>query len=303
MASARKLEQIVKNEGVLFEGLRWRHDTWWTADIFGRQISTISSDGHFEKVMDVPTRPSGLGWLPDGTLLIVSQSDHRILGRRPDGSMFVHADLSESTGEHRGLINDMVVDPAGRAWIGEFGFDIDGPRPAFQLANIYRVDPDGKHVVAASDSWFPNGMVVSADGSLLIVGETLGHRYSAYPIARDGSLGTRRTWAELGPLPQTVEWPAMRGTGLFTPDGCCLDEAGLVWGADPAGRRLAWIAEGGEIVEEIPAPDGYTFIACMLGGRDGREMLVSAVPVDTDHVERTGVLYKTTVDIGHGGSP
>ncbi len=299
----RQLEQIVKNEGVLFEGMRWRDGVWWTADIFGRQISTISATGRFEKVMEVPTRPSGLGWLADGTLLIVSQSDHKILGRRPDGSLFVHADLSESAGSGHGLINDMVVDGQGRAWVGEFGFDIDVARPIFQLANIYRVDPDGNHVIAASDSWFPNGMVVTADDSLLIVGETLGHRYSAYPIGPDGTLGSRWTWAELAPLPETVEWPAMRGAGLFTPDGCCLDAEGLVWGADPAGRRIARIAQGGEIVEEIPAPDGYTFIACMLGGSDGREMLLSAVPVDTDHVQRTGALYRTTVDVGHAGSP
>ena len=150
----------------------------------------------------------------------------------------------------------MVVDEHGRAWVGEFGFDYDVRPPTFAPANVYRVEPDGSVHVAADDLAFPNGMVLSVDGSELIVGETFGGRYSAYAIGADGHLGPRRTWAQLGDSPPPGPLPEMRQALTFTPDGCCLDAEGRIWSADPKGRRLVLLEEGGRVVEEVPGARG-----------------------------------------------
>jgi sugar lactone lactonase YvrE len=120
----------------------------------------------------VQQRPSGLGWLPDGDLLIVSIQSRQLLRRRPDGSLTVHADLSECAGY---WINDMLVDESGRAYVGDIGFDaLTGSSP--EPTRLCRVDPDGRVSVAADGLLFPNGAVMSRDGKTLIVGESLGNR-------------------------------------------------------------------------------------------------------------------------------
>jgi sugar lactone lactonase YvrE len=146
-------------------------------------------------------------------------------------------------------------------------------------------------------------MVLSVDGSELIVGETFGGRYSAYAIGTDGHLGPRRTWAQLGDSPPPGPLSQMRQALTFTPDGCCLDADGRIWSADPKGRRLVLLEEGGRVVEEVPAPDGRAFIACMLGGERGRTLLASVVPSPHDYVSRHGALFTIEVDVPHGGRP
>jgi sugar lactone lactonase YvrE len=298
-----ELRPLIADAGVLFEGPRWRDGVWWVSDIFGRQVSTVSPDGVLTPVLALPERPSGLGWLPDGSLLVVSQLDSRILRRHESGEVTVHADLAHVAGGARGLLNDMVVDEDGRAWVGEFGFDYDVRPPTFAPANVYRVESDGSVHVAADDLAFPNGMVLSVDSSELIVGETFGGRYSAYPIGADGQLGPRRTWAQLGDSPPPGPLPEMREALTFTPDGCCLDADGRIWSADPKGRRLVLLEEGGRVVEEVPAPDGRAFIACMLGGERGRTLLASVVPSPHDYVSRHAALFTIEVDVPHGGRP
>ena len=299
----RELRPLATDVGVLFEGPRWRDGRWWVADIFGRRVATVAPDGTFTPLLEVPTRPSGLGFLADGSLLIVSQLDSRILRRHPDGTVAVHADLSSVAGGSRGLLNDMVVGDDGRAWVGEFGFDIDVDRPELVPGHLYRVDPDGSVAEVADGLFFPNGMVLTEDGSTLIVGESFGGRYSAFAVQPDGTLGPRRTWAQLCPTPALGPLAEVREGLTFTPDGCGLDAEGRIWAADPFGRRVALIEEGGRIVEEVAAPDGQSFIACMLGGDDGRTLLISVVPSPRDHVNPRGGLATIRVDVPHGGRP
>jgi sugar lactone lactonase YvrE len=297
----RELRTLL-DKGAFFEGPRWHDDRWWVSDFYRHLVLTIDPDGSTAEVMTVDQQPSGLGWMPDGSLLVVSMKDHRILRRLPDGQVSDHADVSSFCGGH---LNDMVVDAHGRAYVGNFGFDLMGgadPAPAA----LVRVGADGSTSVAADDLLFPNGSVITPDGRTLIVGETAGARYTAFTIAADGTLGDRRVWAqvaptpELGPLEETL--PQLK----FGPDGCALDAEEHIWAADAVGARCCRVAQGGEIVEEIPAPEGLGIFACMLGGADGRTLLLCAAP---DFAEanrsqaREAVLLTTEVDVPHAGLP
>jgi sugar lactone lactonase YvrE len=288
--------------GAFFESPRWHDGRWWVSDFYREAVYTVSIDGAEQRVLEVGHQPSGLGWLPDGSLLVVSMKNQQLLRRHAQGSVSVHADLSIYTDSS---LNDMVVDAAGRAWVGCFGFDL----MAFadpQLAPLMRVDPDGTATVVAEDLMFPNGSVITPDGTTLIVGETAGCRYTAFTIAADGSLTDRRVWAQLAATPELAPLEQMLPQIAVGPDGCTLDAAGHIWAADEAGGRCIRVAPGGAIVDEIGMPDGLSCFACALGGDDGRTLLICAAP---DFLEgnrrqsRDAVLLQTTVDVAHAGRP
>ena len=288
--------------GAFFESPRWRDGRWWVSDFYREAVYTVTTEGDEELVLEVEHQPSGLGWLPDGSLLIVSMKDQRVLRRDTDGAVSVHADLGAFTDSS---LNDMVVDGRGRAWVGCFGFDLMAfadPR----LAPLMRVDPDGTATVAANELMFPNGSVITPDGGTLIVGETAGCRYTAFTILDDGSLTDRRVWAQLAPAPELGTLQEMLPQIAIGPDGCTLDAEGHIWSADEAGGRCIRIAPGGAIVDEIRTPEGFGCYACALGGDDGRTLLVCAAP---DFLEgnrreaRDAVLLTTTVDAPHAGLP
>lgn len=253
-------------------------------------------------MLDVAGQPSGLGWMPDGSLLVVSMRDHRVLRWDGEGEPALHADVREFCGGH---LNDMVVDREGRAYVGNFGFDLMGmgdPR----TAALVRVDPDGSASVVAEDLAFPNGSVITPDGTTLIVGETAGSRYTAFTIAPDGSLTDRRVWGQVAPAPPITTFAETLGNLRFGPDGCGLDAEGHIWSADEVGARCVRLAPGGDIVEEIPMPDGLDVFACMLGGEDGRTLLMCAAPDFAEanrRAAREGVLLTTTVAVPHAGLP
>jgi len=207
------------------------------------EVLTVDSQGNKTHVVDVPKRPSGLGWLPDGPLLVVSMLDQQLL-RLQDDQLIVHADLS-ALADHN--CNDMVVDKAGRAYVGNFGFDLgESPRST----SLICVEPDGQARIVADDLVFPNGCVITPDGRTLIVAETFASRLSAYDIADNGDLSNRRTWAE---LPEGA-----------VPDGICLDAAGGIWSASPTSNECIRQLEGGEITHRVAVSQGA--FACMLGG-------------------------------------
>jgi sugar lactone lactonase YvrE len=287
--------------GAFFESPRWHDGRWWLSDFYRHRVLTVTEDGREETVLEVEGQPSGLGWMPDGSLLVVSMRDRRIL--RWDGSSLeLHADVSEFCGGH---LNDMVVDRHGRAYAGNFGFDLMAfADPA--TANLIRVDPDGTASVAASDMYFPNGSVITPDGRTLIVGETAGCRYTAFTISGDGSLSDRRVWAQVAETPEITTFEETIGKLRFGPDGCGLDAEEHIWSADEVNARCARVAPGGAIVDEIAAPEGLNIFACMLGGADGRTLLMCAAP---DFLEQArtanheAVLLTTTVDVPRAGLP
>jgi len=299
--NGRELVPLLEG-GAFFESPRWREGRWWISDFYREAVYTVGTDGTEERVVEVEHQPSGLGWRPDGSLLIVSMKDRRVLRRDLDGSVSVHADLSAFTDSS---LNDMVVDDRGRAWVGCFGFDLMSFADP-QLAPLMRVDPDGTASLAADELMFPNGAVITADGKTLIVGETAGCRYTAFTILDDGSLTDRRVWAQLAPTPKLGALQEMLPQIAVGPDGCTLDAEGHIWAADEAGGRCIRIAPGGAIVDEIRTPEGLGCFACALGGDDGRTLLLCAAP---DFLEanrrkaRQAVLLTATVEVPHAGLP
>ena len=238
-------------DGLRFpEGPRWHEGRLWFSDMHAQQVLAVDMEGRTETIVHVPNDPSGLGWLPDGRLLVVSMKDRRLLRLDPEGLTEV-ADLTPFARFH---CNDMVVDAQGRAYVGNFGFDLIGraePAPA----NLAHVMPDGEVRRVAHPLACPNGSVITPDGRTLIVGETLGGRYTAFTLDEEGHPVTPRVWA------------AVEGS---MPDGCCLDADGAVWMADLPGRRFARVHADGAVSHEIPV-DGAA-VACALGGPERRTL-------------------------------
>lgn len=241
-------------DGLMFpEGPRWHDGRLWFSDMHAHEVVAVDLAGRRETIVTVPHQPSGLGWLPDGRLLVVSMVDRRLLRLDPQGLTEV-ADLSPLAAFH---CNDMVVDSKGRAYIGNFGFDLysgEGPKPA----NLVMVTPEGDARVVARDLLFPNGAVITPDGRTLILAETFARRLTAFDIEPDGSLSNRRVWAQLD----------------VPPDGICLDAQQCIWVAVPIrpGGFLR-VAEGGQVQERIDLTDRGGF-ACMLGGLDRRTLFM-----------------------------
>ncbi len=296
----RTLTPLVEG-GNYFECPRWHENRWWVSDFYRHAVFSYDADGDERLELEVEAQPSGLDWLPDGDMLVVSMKDRRVLRRGADGRVRTHADLSELVTGHA---NDMVVDRQGRAFVGNFGFDLMGgaaPAPA----SLVRVDPDGTVTVAAEDLWFPNGMVITDDGTL-IVAETFAARLAGFDIQPDGSLDGRRVWAQVQPSPKPGGTEAMLSAVTFAPDGCALDAEGHVWAANALGGAVCRVAPGGEIVDEVAMPDGLGVFACGLGGEDGRTLVACAAPDFYEHTRmaaREAVLLTTTVEVPHAGLP
>jgi sugar lactone lactonase YvrE len=267
-------------EGHFYEGPRWRDGAWWVSDFYGHRVLRIEEDGTATTVVKVPSQPSGLGWLPDGSLLVVSMRDRRVL-RLANGRLTEHADLSNVC---PGWANDMCVTSSGIAYVGNFGFDLYGPHARTERTCLVMVRPDGGVHIVAEDLAFPNGCMVTADGSELIVNETLAGRHTAFAIAPDGTLSGRRVWAQVGTPPADPD-NAMADLS-YAPDGGCLDPGGRLWVADTLGRRVVLVAEGGAVLREIGLPDGLTAFSCCLGGPDETTLLIAAAP-DHDPCSRS----------------
>jgi sugar lactone lactonase YvrE len=271
---------VVVEKYSFLEGPRWHDGRIWVSDFYTHQVVSADEHGGDLRVeAQVPAQPSGLGWLPDGRLLIVSMRDHRLLRREPDGALSVHADVSSHAG---GLLNDMVVDSRGRTWVGNFGFDLMAGAP-IAPAPLVRVDPDGSSTVASEPLHFPNGAVIT--GNTMIVNETFGHRISAFEIDADGGLSERRDWASFGPVPATTDVGEALGQLSVAPDGMCLDAEGAVWIADALGNRALRVREGGEVLQEISTGDTGVY-ALALGGADGRTLYLCTAPGFAEHERR-----------------
>ncbi|MDB5395378.1 MAG: Gluconolactonase [Rhodospirillales bacterium] len=240
-------------DGISFpESPRWRDGALYFSDIHGHTVYRLGPEGK-EVVARIDDRVSGLGFMPDGSLLAVSMLDRRLIAVAPDGTQRVHADLLAFSHQ---FINDMVVDNKGRAYVGSR----NGGGPASKSDSLLLVDTDGSVSVMADDMVSPNGTVITPDGKTLIIAETAAGRLTSFAIHADGTLHDRGIFADL--------------PGLHM-DGTCLDRDGGIW-AGGGGHGLLHIAPDGSLIEVIEFP-GRMALACSLGGADGRTLFVATV--------------------------
>ena len=247
--------------GIVFpECPRWRDGSLWFSDCHDGKVLRIAPDGTLLESFEVPGHPAGIGWLPDGDMLIVSIDDLCIYRRRSDQSLTRHADLKPW---HRFHANDLVVDAAGNAYVGEVGFR-SGLEEQRQTS-VLLVRPDGTVSVARDDVLTPNGAVITPDGKRFILAESMRKRLTTYTIAEDGTLVEPHIFAQLGPDQ--------------VPDGICLDEEGCIWVATPRTGSVIRVAPTGEVVDEVKLASDKAY-ACMLGGADRRDLFIC---VSTNH--------------------
>ncbi len=256
--------------------------------------ASISADptGAVRHEVDFPGETSGLGWLPDGRLLMVDRLARTVVRQEPDGSLVTHGNLAPWATFHG---NDMVVAGDGRAYVGNFGFDLDAifagtaSGSSITTASLVRIDPDGTSHEAATELSFPNGSVITPDGLLLIVAESMGSRLRAFDIAADGTLSNARVWADLPGI---------------APDGICLDAEGCIWVANALGNECVRVAEGGTVSARVSTE--LHCYACMLGGEDRRTLYVVTAPSSAAHERqsvREGVIVQAQVEVPGAGLP
>jgi sugar lactone lactonase YvrE len=284
------------------EGPRWHEGRLWFSDFYTHTVNALADDGSVEVMAEVPARPSGLGWLPDGRLLVVSMLDRKVMRQAQLGrpELVEHADLSAHTG---GPANDMVVDANGRAYVSNFGYDFDHGE-SYRPTTVVGVHPDGTAFVAADGVAFPNGMVITPDGQTLIVNELMNNCLTAFTIAADGTLSGRRPFADFGDLGDEPDMGLRLGAATIVPDGSTLDADGAVWIADAAHNRAVRIADGGEILDQVETPEPVFAVA--LGGANGRTLYLCVAPganADERTATRLGRLLATEVDVAHAGRP
>jgi len=282
----RALKPELLIDGLTFpECGRWHESKLWFSDVDEGRIKTLDLEGRCDTVVEIPGFAAGLGWAPNGDLLVVGASEHKVF--RWDGSgLSEYADLG---GLGQTFFNDMVARGNGDVYVGTISHDLLSdaePTPA----SIALVQSDGTSRLVADGLALPNGMVITPDGRTLICGETLGARYTAFDIEEDGTLSNARLWAQV---------PGE------TPDGCCIDADGGIWFASFASRSVVRVLPGGELTDRIPVVDTNPY-GCMLGGADRRTLFIMCA--DTHERPKTlelksGRIFATEVETAGTGLP
>ncbi len=276
------------------EAPRWHLGQLFMSDFFARKVLSFDASRGVETVCEVAGRPSGLGFRPDGTMLVVSMLDKRLLSFA-SGNLIEIADLAAHA---KGPANDMVVDAKGRAYVGNFGSDFYANEPEAATC-LLRVDPDTSVHVLAEGLEFPNGMAITADQKTLLVAESLGCRITAFDLADDGLLHNRRCWASFEPRPASPTFTDALASGAVIPDGICLDADGALWVANSGGHEVLRIAEGGDILDRISCGSSTTY-AVALGGEQGTSLFMCVGPKFATYdpeTTRNGELWMANVDV------
>jgi sugar lactone lactonase YvrE len=267
--------------GLVFpEGLRWRRDRLWFTDVEARRVYCCDTNGIVLKAFDTAQHPVGLGWDAAGSL-VISTLEQRLLrydGRAVDEGIDLRAYVPFNG-------NDLVTDAHGRAYYGSVGAPMDRPDGFTGAGSIVMVDTDGTARIVADGLSFPNGMVLTPDGSTLIVAESTGRCLTSFRVSPDGSLSGRALFAALDTIP----------------DGICLDAEGAVWIACPTSTEVQRVREGGEVLERIGT--GRTVLDVELGGDDGQTLYVGTAP-DISHTKagagpHTGKIEQLRVSVPH----
>jgi len=294
------------------EGPRWHENKLWFSDFYSHKVMTLDENNSIETICEVPSQPSGLGWLPNGDLLIVSMLDRKIL-KFSEGSISIHADLSEYVA-HK--CNDMVVSKDGTAYVGNFGMGDAGE--SLKSTHLMIVKSDGTVLKGPDNLLFPNGTVITEDGKNLIIAETLGAKLTSFDIEDNGELTNRELWARTSPLFSLLIIKFLSSLGfdlskvdfsrysknLHVPDGICLDEKNGIWIASPTSKAVVRIEKGGNITDIISTPKGA--FACMLGGKERKTLYViisnSSDPEEAQESPE-GEIHSIEVEIPGVGKP
>lgn len=280
-----ELEDFVDGLGFA-EAPRWHEGRLWVSDIIARRVLRIDPrTGQVDTVFETPGEPSGLGWLPDGSLLVVQMAEHEVL-RWHRGSLSRHG---STTPFSRVRLNDMVVDARGRAWASNLGFDYEREPPC--PTHLVGLTPAGEAHAAASGLWCPNGMAISPGGDRLYVGQSAAPELLEFPILPDGSLGAPAVFARL---------PA----GVAC-DGLCLDVEEALWIASPTTCEFLRISRGGAISARVPTGPRPA-IACVLGGEERRTLFGITAATTSLHAAsgtREGRIGRLRVDVPGAGIP
>jgi sugar lactone lactonase YvrE len=277
------------------ENPRWHEGRLWYSDFYRSGVYSMDTEGEERLEHVVKEQPSGLGWLPDGDLLCVSMLDHQVL-RFHDSQPSLFCDISPYCGF---WANDMITSDRGVSYVGNFGFDLDVAlrdegaaallvnRPP--TTNLVVISRDGDILQVLPDMDFPNGTVITPDGTTLIVGETLSCRLTAFDIAADGTLSNRRVWAQM--------------EFVYT-DGMCLDAEGQIWLANAVAANCLRVREGGEITATVETSQNA--YACMLGGEDRRSLYIMTAPTSDRFKiadQRAGRIEVVEVGVPGAGTP
>lgn len=258
------------------EGPRWREGRFWFSDFYAHEVCSVGLGGDVRMELSLgDEQPSGLGWLPNGDLLVVGMIKRQVLRRTSGNGVTVHADLNGIATFHA---NDMLVAPDGGAYVGNFGFDLDaflmangveglldalGTDPSPFLGKLAHVKADGTASIAAEPVLFPNGMVLLNGGRTLVLAQTLAFELTAFDRAADGTLSNRRVWASLK-------------DAMVAPDGICVDSAGGIWVANALAPLVVRVEKGGQITDSVTTSQNA--YACALGGPEGRHLLICTAP-------------------------
>ena len=281
----REYQATTVTSGLAFpEAPRWHAHKLWFTDQHAASVYQLTSEGRLSLFATTDDRPGGLGWLPDGSLLVVYMTQRRLM-RRAENHWVEYADLSSLASYH---CNDLVVDQRGTVFAGNFGHPIETGKP-MGPAELIRIDASGMPQVVSRDLVFPNGSVITGDARSLLIAETFAHRISRFDLDADSRLSNHRIWAELGDA---------------TPDGICLDAEGALWVASPFTHEVLRLAEGGEGLAQCRTLG--TPYACMLGGDDRRTLYICTSETD-DPTEaarlKSGRIESVRVEVPGSGLP
>jgi sugar lactone lactonase YvrE len=258
--------RVVASDLYLPQDLRWHDDALWFTDSYGGTVCRVGSGA--EVVARMPGRPGGLGWTRDGTLLVVAMERRSVLAVVPGGGVSLYADLSQLL---PAFATDLLVDPLGRAYVANLGFDPKRGEPSAPT-HLVQVARDGSLHAEAPELMSPSGAVLVDDGETMIVTETLGDRVTAMRVAADGHLEDPQVIVD---LPEGSR-----------PTGIAVEAGGRLWVACTGSARAVAVTRDGEIDAQIEFP-GEAVYGAIVGGAEYRTLFLAVAARDDDVASRT----------------
>ena len=252
VSSQSKFETVL--DGIHFgECLRWRDGLLYFVDMYGDVVKSFDPATGEQKVVGEVFHPGGIGWLPDGRMLAVASEDKKVFEVGAEGNE-PYVDLGAVA---PGWTNDMLVGRDGRAYVGNFGYDLftEEMRPT----QLIMVDTDRRVTVEPGELGFPNGMVRRSDGTL-VVAETFAPGLALFDVGEDGHL------TPAGRIDLDSD---------LTPDGMCIDAEDAVWFASVLTQEVVRVTVDGDAERLGVSQNAY---ACMLGGEDRQTLFVATAP-------------------------